>query len=134
MSIFDTVSKALKESINKYANEAEKIMKREAPTGRTGALEDSITTEKVSDYHYKVGVDASALKSNPNNISGFDYSVVVAEGNKRAYKIRPLRASGFLKWTDRNGQVHYAKEVTHPKTDPNPFVQRTVRKMKKFKL
>lgn len=60
------------DELKKVAEELESVMKSTVHV-RTGALQDSITTEKVEDG-YTVGVDADQLEGDGRNKSGVDYS------------------------------------------------------------
>lgn len=60
------------DELKKVAEELESVMKNTVHV-RTGALQDSITTEKVEDG-YTVGVDADQLEGDGRNKSGVDYS------------------------------------------------------------
>lgn len=60
------------DELKKVAEELESVMKNTVHV-RTGALQDSITTEKVENG-YTVGVDADQLERDGRNKSGVDYS------------------------------------------------------------
>lgn len=48
-----------------------------------------------------------------------------APGKKRygPYKITPNPPREFLRWEGEDGQVHFAREVTHPGNFPKPFMR-----------
>lgn len=64
----------------------------------TGALRESIDSEKITDFKYSVAVNPSKLKSNPKNPSGEDYSMAYWQGRKKSVakkgKALKIRLSG----------------------------------------
>lgn len=123
----DEFEKIVKEDVQERVEELEGYLIEECPVD-TGAMMDSITTEKISDFVYLVGVDSDTLKFDPRNIRGIDYSPYVYNGVSRPITIYP-RNGMYLKWTDRSGRVHYATHVTIPPRRANRFLDRAVARM-----
>lgn len=132
MSIRSILVPALHDRLGEYAKELEKLAKSEVNTfpnvdGHTGgALEDSITTEKVSNTHYKVGVDAGRLRGDPRNKSGYDYSKVYYYGRGA---VRPVRAK-VLVYTLRDGTK--VRATYSAPTSGDKFLDRAVSKRPRF--
>lgn len=72
MKLDADIQSLVDDELKKVAEELESVMKNTVHV-RTGALQDSITTEKVEDG-YTVGVDADQLEGDGRNKSGVDYS------------------------------------------------------------
>lgn len=130
MALKNIIVNAVNKEIDNYAKDIEKIMKSEVHV-KSGALQDSISTEKKSDGHYLVGVDAAKLISDGRNISKTDYSKPYYYGH-RAFRIVPKRAKA-LRWTDEAGFVHFSRSVKIPASAGDPFINRTMLKRPKLK-
>lgn len=129
MAIAKTIIKQIDSEIESYANKMEVIVKGEAHID-SGALRDSITTEKKANGSYLVGVDAAKLKSDARNASKTDYSVPYHDGH-RAYTVRAKKAKA-LSWIGKDGKRHFAKSVRIPASAGDPFIERAVQKRPKF--
>lgn len=105
------VPRALKELSNMTYFE----MRRRSPV-RTGQLRNSIT-QKESQLKVEV---APTAKHTPYVLLG-----------TRPHVIRPLRAR-MLRWTDSNGDAHFAKWVFHPGTRANDFVLDTAQEINPY--
>lgn len=132
MSLAQQFERLFLPKFERYADEAEKVLKQEVPVGETGALRDSITKERKSFGNYRVGVDGAKLASDNRNPSQFDYSPVVVNGHG-GYTIRPVRAKA-LRWVGKDGRVHFAQRVYIPPASGNDFVARAQRRVPKFKF
>ena len=130
INFIDEFEEIVKEDVEERVEELENHMVDIIADGHvvTGALLDSITTEKKSDFDYLVGVDSDALIYHPANLSGIDYSPYFYFGVSRPVTIYPRNAS-YLKWTDRSGRVHYATHVTIPPRKADKFLDRAVARM-----
>lgn len=128
-SIRKTILKQLDETVEEFVNDLEQTMTEEAHEV-TGALKDSITTEKKGKGKYKVGVDASRLKGDVRNVSRTDYSPMYYYGS-RPHIIR-AKPGKTLHWVS-GGQDHFAKSVKHPGYKGDKFVDRAIQKRKKLK-
>lgn len=112
-----------------YFNDVVKTMKSEAHK-KSGALRDSITIERYGLLDAKIGVDSQALASDPRNVSKKDYSEAYLNGHG-GYTILPKKAKA-LRWLGDDGKYHYAKSVYIPPRAGDPFIKRTLLKLKKF--
>ena len=129
MAIAKIVVNLVEKKIEKYAGTMEKILKEECHV-KTGALRDSITTEKKGEGEYLVGVDADKLKVDPRNIGGIDYSPFYHRGHG-TYIIR-ARNKKVLRWVGADGKVHFAKSVRIPASAGDPFIERAVARRPKI--
>lgn len=129
MAIRSIVMNSLNKEIKNYAEKIKKLEKQEAHV-KTGALRDSISVEKISDGHYKVGVDSEKLKQDPRNIGHIDYAPFYYYGHK-AYTIRPVKAKA-LRWVGNDGKVHFAKSVRIPAHAGDPFILRAYKRRPKL--
>ena len=129
MAIANLVIKAIDKEVEQYAKKIEKLMKEEVHV-KSGALRDSIKTEKKGKGHYLVGVDTAVLKSDQRNIGGMDYSVFYHDGHK-AYTISAKNAK-VLRWIGKDGKVHFAKSVRIPASNGDKFIQRVVERRPKI--
>lgn len=129
MALKNIVLSAIDKEIGKYAKKMETVAKDEAHV-KSGALQDSISTEKVSEGRYLVGVDTAKLKADPRNPGGVDYSVPYHSGH-RTYVIR-AKEGKVLRWVGKDGKVHFAKSVTIPASAGDPFIERAVLKRPKL--
>lgn len=127
INFIDEFEEIVKEDVAERVEELEGYLIDECPVD-TGAMMDSITTEKKSDFDYLVGVDSDVLKYDQRNERGIDYSPYVYFGVSRPVTIYPRNAS-YLKWTDRSGRVHYATHVTIPPRKADKFLDRAVARM-----
>ena len=127
INFIDEFEEIVKEDVAERVEELEGYLIDECPVD-TGAMMDSITTEKKSDFDYLVGVDSDVLKYDQRNERGIDYSPYVYFGVSRPVTIYPRYAS-YLKWTDRNGRVHYATHVTIPPRKGVKFLDMAVARM-----
>lgn len=132
MSLVRQFERMFTPRFERYVDEAESILRQEAPVGETGALRDSITKERKSFSRYRVGVDSSKLATDNRNASQFDYSPVVVNGH-RGYTVKPVRAKA-LRWVGKDGKVHFAQRVYIPPASGNDFVARTLKRIPKFKF
>lgn len=129
MSLASIIMKDIHKRTEEYANEMESILKDEVHV-KSGALQNSITTEKKNDDEFLVGVDVASLKSNARNIGGIDYSLFYWKGHA-SYVIRPKRAKA-LRWVGSDGKVHFAKSVQIPAHAGDPFIERAIARRPKF--
>lgn len=129
MGIRDIVIKEIEQEIDDYVKDFEQTMKNEAHEV-TGALKDSITSEKKGKGKYLVGVDASRLKGDARNVGRIDYSPMYYYGSKpHIIRAKPGKT---LHWVS-GGADHFAKSVKHPGYKGDKFVDRAVQKRKKLK-
>lgn len=130
MAKLNSVFKAMIDEVDKHtkqkADEAEKIMKQ-VINKDTGALADSVQTQKVSNAHYKVGINQTKLVADPRNKGGIDYTPYYYYGSK-PHTIRP-KNGGVLSWIGKDGNRHYAKVVHHPGNEPHDFLGETLARM-----
>lgn len=98
--------------------EADSICQREAPVD-TGTLRRSIGTS-----HPNMGTVCLT--------AGVKYWVHVQYGTS-AHTITPKNKS-FLAWKGKDKKLTFARKVNHPGTKANPFVTRTVKKIKGKRL
>lgn len=131
MSLASQFERIFAPKFERRAKEFEEALKAEAPVGETGALRDSITSERKSLFNWRVGVDSAKLAGDPRNPSKRDYSVWVVFGHS-GYTIRPVRAR-VLRWIGKDGQVHYAKYVYVPASKGNNFPARARHKVPSLK-
>lgn len=129
MSIRSIVLNGINSEIENYAKEIQKLQKEEVHV-KSGATRDAISVEKISEGHYKVGVDVAKLKSDPRNIGGLDYSLPYYYGHK-GYTIKPVKAKA-LRWTDSNGNTRFAKFVKIPPHPGDPFILRAYKRRPKL--
>lgn len=129
MAIAKLLMQQIDKEIEAYAEKVETVVKSEAHVD-SGALRDSITTEKKANGSYLVGVDAAKLKSDPRNASKMDYSVPYHDGH-RAYTVKAKKAK-VLSWIGKDGQRHFAKSVKIPASAGDPFIERAVSKRPKI--
>lgn len=127
INFIDEFEQIVKEDVAERVEELEGYLIEECPVD-TGAMMDSITTEKKSDFDYLVGVDSDVLKYDQRNERGIDYSPYVYFGVSRPVTIYP-RNGMYLKWTDSSGRVHYATHVTIPPRKADKFLDRAVARM-----
>lgn len=127
INFIDEFEQIVKEDVAERVEELEGYLIDECPVD-TGAMMDSITTEKKSDFYYLVGVDSDALKYDQRNERGIDYSPYVYFGVSRPITIYP-RKGMYLKWTDKSRKVHYATHVTIPPRKADKFLDRAVARM-----
>lgn len=106
-------AKVIEETLADTAIAAESITKKEAPV-KTGTLRRSIG-------FFTKGSIMSGVKTNVK------YWLAVEYGTK-PHKITPKNKK-FLAWKEA-GSWHFAKEVNHPGTEANPFVKRSLNKIK----
>lgn len=123
MALKKIVMDSIDKEISEYTKKMERILKAEAHV-KSGALRDSITTEKKGDGDYLTGVDAAKLKSDSRNPGGIDYSPFYHDGHG-PYTIRAKNAKA-LRWIGADGNVHFAKSVRIPASPGDPFVERAV--------
>lgn len=130
--VMSWVSKYMKDietEIKNYAINMELELRHQAHRD-TGALQASITRKKIDRYNWKVGVDASKLKSDPRNRSNFDYSMSYWKGHG-AYRVTAKNKKA-LHWVDKNGNDRFAKWVDIPASSGDPFVERAIENRPKF--
>ena len=123
LDINNAVFKSLEQGIKKYRKELKKEFKKaitdtvlyiEAEAKKrcpvdTGRLRASITPEVKSAIEGQVGTNT-------------EYALDVEYGTK-PHKIRPIKAK-ILAWKDRQtGKYIYAKEINHPGTKAQPFLE-----------
>lgn len=129
MKLADRIKQSLEEEFDKYVDDIYKTMKQEVHV-RTGALQDSIRKEKKSKTRALVGVNGGSLAQDPRNASRRDYSMAYWKGH-RSYTIVPVNAKA-LHWVDDSGRDVFAKRVTIPASDGDPFIERTIENKPKF--
>lgn len=127
INFIDEFEQIVKEDVKERVEELESYIIDECPVD-TGAMMDSIQTEKKSDFVYLVGVDADMLANDQRNKRGIDYSPFVYNGVSRPVKIYP-RNGMYLKWTDKSGRTHFATHVTIPPRKADRFLDRAVARM-----
>lgn len=127
INFIDEFEQIVKEDVAERVEELENLIFDECPKV-TGAMSESITTEKKSDFDYLVGVDSDALVFNPRNTRGIDYSPYVYHGVSRPITIYP-KYKEYLRWKDEKGLYHFAKKVTIPPRKANKFLDRAVARM-----
>ena len=129
MALAKLVMNSIEKELDDYAKKMENVVKSEAHV-KSGALRDSITTEKKGVGDYLVGVDAAKLKADLRNAGGIDYSPFYHDGHG-AYRIVAKRAKA-LRWVGSDGQVHFAKSVNIPASAGDPFIERAVARRPKL--
>ena len=127
MSLADMVMKEVDGKLKNFAKKAEQTMKGEAHV-KTGALVASITTDFKDAGEFTVGVDGDKLKSNRRNKGGVDYALFYWKGH-RGYTIRPKNAKA-LSWIGPDGKRRFAKSVKIPAHAGDPFIERTLARLK----
>lgn len=127
INFIDEFEEIVREDVEERVEELESYLIDECPVD-TGAMMDSIQTEKKSDFDYLVGVDSDMLKYDPRNKRGIDYSPYVYNGVSRPITIYPRNAQ-YLRWEDSNGRVHFATHVTIPPRKADRFLDRAVARM-----
>lgn len=125
--IFGAMWEAANDELESRAKEAERIMK-EVINKDSGALRDSVETEKLSDGSYLVGVNESKLQNDERNKGNVNYTPYYYYGSK-PHIIR-AKNGGVLHWK-RGGKDYYAKYVKHPGNKPHNFIQDTLDRMRK---
>lgn len=98
---------------NEIAPVVKEAVRFNAPV-RTGRLRDSVVMERRA---RKGGIEITFLSDTP-------YAGYVERGTP-AHMIYPRRAR-MLHWVDPGGESVFRKEVHHPGTRANPFVDRAV--------
>lgn len=111
-------AKAVTETLSTSAVKAEEIVRREAPV-ITGNLRRSIN-------HYVKGPFESGVRQD-----GADYWVDVEYGTK-PHVITPKRGKALRFRV--GGKYVFARKVNHPGSKPNPFVRRSVNKIRSQKV
>lgn len=88
-------------------------------TTRSGDTERSVKTEVLQDWPPKgrVVLDPAVTMTK----DGRSYAQIIHDGAPGPWKIRP-RDKKVLRWAGRGGKFVFAREVTHPGLDPDPFV------------
>lgn len=110
--------KIVDEVLTRTIVEADTICQREAPVD-TGTLRRSIGTS-----HPNMGTVCLT--------AGVKYWVNVQYGTS-AHTITPKNKK-LLAWQGEDKKMHFAPKVNHPGTKANPFVTRTVKKVKGKRL
>lgn len=123
MALKTIVLNAIEKEIEDYAKKMEKLIKQEAHV-KTGALRESVSTEKKGRGYYRVGVDVQKLKKDDRNIERIDYSPFYYYGHD-AYTIFPKTAKA-LRWVGKDGKIHFAKKVRMPAHAGDPFIDRAI--------
>jgi len=125
--IFGQIKKDVDAKVEEKAKDAQKIMKN-VINKDTGALSDSVDIEKVSDSHYKVGINTAKLINDPRNAGKIDYTPYYYHGS-RPHTIR-AKPGKTLSWIGKDGNRHYAKSVKHPGNKPHDFLGETIKRMR----
>lgn len=125
-AILRDIKKDIEKDLDKDAKEVQEMMKEECPVWNpipndnrkvvSGKLKDSIQVEKTDDLERLIGPDESV-----------EYTKYVVEGRSGGKRI--AGKGKLLKWYSRDGQVHYAKEVTQGSQDPQDFISSTFKKL-----
>lgn len=127
INFIEEFEEIVKEDVEERVEELEGYLIEECPVD-TGAMMDSIQTEKKSDFDYLVGVDADMLASDNRNERGIDYSPFVYNGVSRPVTIYPRNAM-YLRWKGKDGKIHFATKVTIPPRKADRFLDRAVARM-----
>ena len=112
----NTYSKVIQGTLLYIAVEAEGITRREAPV-KSRYLRSSIT-------YFANGMVSGVQTKAP-------YWKYIEYGTE-PHIIKP-KTKGFLAW-EEDKKWHYAKQVKHPGTDPNPFVKRALDRVRRDKI
>lgn len=80
------------------------------PRKTPGQLQDSLRSRQSAHYGGGLTLEYRAI----------DYAEYVIRGT-RPHEIYPHAPSGVLAFYGADGMLHYAKHVSHPGTQPNPF-------------
>lgn len=125
--IFEKMMQDIDRETKRRAEEAQTIM-RNVINRKTGALSDSVEIEKVTNGHYRVGVNENKLINDERNAGNVNYVGFYFHGS-RPHIIRAKNGK-VLHWRV-NGKDHFAKSVKHPGNKPHNFIKETLDKMKK---
>ncbi len=125
--VFDQMIKDAQKHVKSKAKEIETTMKS-VINKDTGALAESVETQKLSSSHYLVGINQQKLMSDSRNKGGIDYTPYYYHGS-RPHTIR-AKNGGTLSWVGKDGQRHYAKVVHHPGNKPHDFLGDTLKRIK----
>lgn len=113
-------SKVTQDTLLRTAVKAEEITRREAPidTGNLRRTINHFAKPKESGVYTKA-----------------KYWVMVEYGTK-PHNITPKNPKGFLAWKTKGGKGEWvrAKQVRHPGNEPNPFVKRSLNKVRSQRI
>ena len=127
INFVETFEEFVEEDFKKRAQELEDYIIVECPVD-TGAMRDSIHSERIATYEYLIGVDADQLASDNRNKANIDYSPFVYNGVNHPVTIYPRRAM-YLHWVDKYGIDRFASKVTIPPRKANKFLDRAINRM-----
>lgn len=130
MALRKLVIRAIEKELEEYAQKIEDLQREEVHV-KTGALRDSITTEKKGKGHYLVGIDVTKLVNDNRNIGHIDYSRAYYFGS-RPHIIRAKKPGGKLAFIGNDGLWHFPTFVRHPGYKGDRFIERALARRPKL--
>ncbi|MCL2864549.1 MAG: hypothetical protein FWE25_03300 [Lachnospiraceae bacterium] len=129
MDLLGAILDAVEEEVDDFAKRLEESMKSTIRSN-SGALKDSITTEKESSTLTRVGVDAAKLQGDGRNQGGehakdgFDYSKAYLNGRSGGRALKP-KGKRSMKW-DTKYSKGSAMKVSQGAQDGHDFLAEAI--------
>lgn len=125
--LIGTITAMADKEVGNIAKKLQRNMSTEIHV-QSGALKDSLDSQRAKVSKYRVGVNTSRLISDPRNMYGTDYSPYYYFGSK-PHTIR-AKNGGKLRFLGANGKYVYRSQVRHPGYEGDDFIKRAINKTK----